>query len=57
MASTWGWMVAGRQSSKQNQRSRNAGDGGDASVTTTGQTIGTATGTHVGLPGTPVMPS
>ena len=50
-------MVAGRQSSKQNQRSRNAGDGGDALVTTTGQTIGTATGTLVGLPGTPVTPS
>jgi hypothetical protein len=55
-------MMAGGQSSKQNQRSRNAGDGGnggipgnggDASVTTTGQTIGTATGTLVGLPGTP----
>jgi hypothetical protein len=55
-------MMAGRQSSKQNQRSRNAGDGGnggtpgnggDALVTTTGQTIGTATGTLVGLPGTP----
>jgi hypothetical protein len=60
-----GGMMAGRQSSKQNQRSRNAGDGGnggtpsnggDASVTTTGQTIGTATGTLVGLPGTPGMP-
>jgi hypothetical protein len=49
-------MMAGRQISKQNQRSRNAGDGGDASVTTTGQTIGTATGTLVGLPGTPGMP-
>jgi hypothetical protein len=67
-------MMAGRQSSKQNQRSRNAGDGGNggtpgnggnggtpgnggnASVTTTGQTIGTATGTLVGLPGTPGMP-
>jgi hypothetical protein len=52
-------MMAGRQSSKQNQRSRNAGDGrnagsgGDASVTTTGQTIGTATGTLVGLSGMP----
>jgi hypothetical protein len=54
--------MAGRQSSMWNQRSRNAGDrgnggtpgnGGDASVTTTGQTIGTATGTLVGLPGTP----
>jgi hypothetical protein len=32
------------------------GNGGDASVTTTGQTIGTATGTLVGLPGTPGMP-